>query len=73
MFTFKVFSDEQRSQSSQVQWYRTGGNPGVYGHTSVCSLRPSFKNKICTFCEDLNYKNEEWLECNLCNEWFQGK
>lgn len=50
------------------QWYRKDGDPDVCGHPE---LPLSFDQSMtCAKCR-VNYnKNEEWLECNICDQWF---
>ena len=53
------------------QWYRKDGDPGVCGHTDLSlSFDPSM---TCAKCRVQYKKNEEWLECTMCDQWFHEK
>ena len=54
-----------------IQFYRMDGDPKLCGY----ELLPlSFDtNQICAFCKD-HYKGKvEWLQCNICEQWFHKR
>ena len=62
---FDTAADEQ---PFHVQYYKKDGDPDVCGHAELpLSYNP---DQICAECHGIYVINEEWLECNLCDQWF---
>ena len=62
---FYTAADEQ---PIHVQYYKKDGDPDVCGHAELpLSYNP---DQICAECHGIYVINEEWLECNLCDQWF---
>ena len=67
------FYDTAADQSPfHEQWYRKDSNPEeVCGHPELSlSFDPSV---TCAKCCVQYKKNEEWLKCTMCNQWFHEK
>ena len=53
------------------QWCRKDGDSEVCGHLELpLSLDP---NVTCAKCCVQYKKNEEWLKCTMCDQWFHEK
>ena len=62
---FKTTVDEQ---PFHVQYYKKDGNPDVCGHTELpLCYNP---DQTCAECHSIYAKGQDWLECNLCDQWF---
>ena len=55
-------------QIFHVQYYKKDKDPDVCGHSEL-SLSYDH-DQTCTECHGIYAKNQEWLECNLCDAWF---
>ena len=51
-----------------IQWYCKKGNPEVCGHNQL--LLSYEIDQTCGYCKERYKGNEEWLECKLCDWWF---
>ena len=62
---FKTTVDEQ---PFHVQYYKKDGDPDACGHAelSLCDN----PDQTCAECYSIYAKDQEWLECNLRDQWF---
>ena len=51
-----------------IQRYCKEGNPEIFGHNQL-PLRYEI-GQTCGYCKERCKRNEEWLECRLCDQWF---
>ena len=62
---FKTAVDEQ---PFHVQHCKKDRDPDVCGHAELpLCYNP---DQTCAECHGIYAKNKEWLECNLCDQWF---
>ena len=62
---FKTAVDEQ---PFHVQYYKKDRDPDVCGHAELPLCYNS--DQTCAECYGIYAKDQEWLECNLCDQWF---
>ena len=51
-----------------TQWYRKEGDPDVCGHAELPLIFDP--TMTCAECKGKYQLDEEWLECELCDQWF---
>lgn len=62
---YKIATDEIPFHE---QWYRRKGDPEICGHPP---LPLAFdQENVCAFCRRDYLGHEDWLECQLCEQWF---
>ena len=55
-------------QPFQVQYCKKDGDPDVCGHAKIpLCYNP---DQTCTECHGIYAKDQGWLECSLCDQWF---
>ena len=51
-----------------IQWYHKEDDPEVRGHNQL--LLSYEIDQMCGYCKERYKRNQEWLECKLCYQWF---
>ena len=50
------------------QWYKNEGDTDVCGHDELpLAVKP---DQTCAHCHGIYIQDPEWMECNLCDQWF---
>ena len=50
------------------QWYKKQGDAYICGHDELpLAFNP---DQTCAHCHRIYVQDQEWMECNLCNQWF---
>ena len=64
----KFFKLANEDKPFYTQYYRKEGDPEVCGHESLPLVYDV--DQICAFCKGKYEGKEDWLECQLCEQWF---
>jgi len=65
---FKVATD---AKPFFQQWYRRPGDPEVCDHPVLSLLFD--QDNTCASCREPYLAIEDWLECNVCEQWFHER
>ena len=50
------------------QWYKKQGDAYICGHDELpLAFNP---DQTCAHCHGIYVQDQEWMECNLCDQWF---
>ena len=64
----KFFKLANEDKPFYTQYYRKEGDPEVCGHESLPLVYDV--DQTCAFCKGKYEGKEDWLECQLCEQWF---
>ena len=64
----EFFRTAANSTPFHEQWYKKEGYADVCGHDELpLAFKP---DQTCSHCHGIYVQDQEWMECNLCDQWF---